>query len=184
MAELSKWDAVAVLTAMEKIVKERKGELRGECDREMAERYESDGITNRALRVAGQKVGDYTVVFSKPGFAVANRDEFTEFALAYGFASEVRRIRPEYMARAVEIVSEECPEAIETEVSVDSGWEKLMTRAGGGATYLDSGEPVPGVVYVPEAASGTRVTGCRPDVVAPLVRSLGGIDNLLLGGAR
>lgn len=182
--ELSKWDAMAVLAAMEKAVKGRMAELRAECDGDLIADYDERGVQKRALKVGGRKVGEIAVTYNRPGFAATDRAALGEFALEYGFAREQRSIRPEYMGRAIDLIEAESPEAVETEVVLDKDWTNYMTLTGSAVTYLDSGAVVPGVEFVPESVKGTRVTGCKPEDVVPLVREMGGIDQLLLGGAE
>lgn len=173
-------ERVAALTALQKAVRTALDAARAEADGQLLADYERDGVTRKALRVAGEKVGDYLVVMEKPGWEVVDRGALASFALDYGFARIARSIRPEWSARAAELVADELPEAVEEEVRLDAGWERYLTEAGEGATYLDSGMTVPGVRRRGPRVKGTQVRGCAPEAVAPLVARAGGVRSLLL----
>lgn len=176
-------ERVAALTALQKAVKAALDLARAEADERLLADYERDGVTRKALRVAGEKVGDYLVVMEKPGWEVVDRTALEAFALDYGFAAIARSIRPEWSARAAEVVADELPEAVAEEVRLEPRWERYLTEAGDGATYLDSGMPVPGVRRRVPRVKGTQVRGCAPEAVAPLVARAGGVRELLLGEA-
>lgn len=177
---------LGVLKSLETLVKERMKEKRAEVDEQAKAAYLSEGITKRAIKLDGEKIGDYIVVQNKPSFEIMNQSEFEDFALTYGFASEKHFINPEYIERIVELVQEhfdpeEAEKAIRTNVEIDSNWRDFMTKTGEAVTFLDSGEIVPGVAYIPESYKGTQLRGCDPKDVFPIVQRLGGIDQLLLG---
>lgn len=174
-------ERVAVLTALQKAVRSALDDARAEADDELLSAYEADGVTKRALRLAGAKVGDHMVVLEKGCWEVCDRAKFEEFALDYGFAHEVKAVRPEYLARAIELLEEEEPEGVETSVKVDDKWDGRVRNVGGIPMYLDSGMEVPGLRFSGGRVKCTQVRGCRPEDVLPLVRQLGGIDRLLLG---
>ena len=180
-------EQLAVLTAMEKAVKDRIREVRAECNDKMLGTYDSIGAEKIALKVCGTKVGDMTVTFHSEGFAVTDEEAFGEFAVDYGLATKRKRIRPEMMESAIKAIEsafepDVAAEAIEEYTALSPDWEKAMERGNGCVLYMDSGMPVPGVEYRPKRVKGTMVRGCKPDEVLPLLRSLpGGIDGLLLG---
>lgn len=180
MADASLNEQLAVLTALQKAVKERLTEVRAAADGKMLEAYREDGVTRKALLVGGTKVGDYIVLLTGEDWEIADSDAFIEFALSYGFATVERQIRPECMARAVSIIADEEPELLREVTRLDPEWRRCIKASAGHATFLDSGEPVPGLEPVCQEVKGTQVRGCRPDEVLPALRSLGGIDRLLL----
>lgn len=175
-------EALAVLTALQKMVKERLDEARAEADEAMLRAYDVDGVSKKALKMGGAKVGDYTVVLSADEWEVTDRDALEDFALCNGFASVERAVRPEWRSRALDIVEAECPEAVEATVKLDSRWQACVTNRAGLPTYLDSGEIIPGLRYTGRRPKGTQVRGCEPADVLPLLRAMpGGVDALLLG---
>ena len=180
-------EQLAVLTAMEKAVKDRIREVRAECNDKMLGAYDSIGAEKIALKVCGTKVGDMTVAFHSEGFAVTDEEAFGEFAADYGLAAKRKRIRPEMMESAIKAIEsafepDVAAETIEEYTVLSPDWEKAMERGNGRVLYMDSGMPVPGVEYRPKRVNGTMVRGCKPDEVLPLLQSLpGGIDGLLLG---
>ena len=178
------YEELAVLTALQKAVKERLDEVRAEADAGMG-----DGIEKRTLSVGGEKVGEITQTFSKDGWRVTDLEALQAFALDYGFAHVVKSIRPEWMETCVKALEAEFDEdvldsAIESRVVLDGDWERRITKTDGQPTYLDSGMVVPGVEHRPKAAKGTRVTGCNPSDVIPILRGLpGGMERALIGDA-
>ena len=178
------YEDLAVLTAMQKAVKERLDEVRAEADAGMG-----DGIEKRTLSVGGEKVGEITQTFSKDGWRVVDMEALQAFALDYGFAHVEKVIRPEWMETCVKALEAEfdadvTSSAIEERIVLNGDWESLITKVDGEPTYLDSGMVVPGIEYRPKAAKGTRVTGCKPSDVIPILRGLpGGMDRALIGDA-
>ena len=183
-------EKLAILTAMEKAVKERIKDARAECNALMEEAYGNIGAEKIAMKVNGAKVGDMTVTFNADGFAITDKEAFEEFAVDYGLAAKRKRIRPGMEASVIKAL-EGCfaedvlDETVEEYVALSGDWEKSMERVGDAVCYMDSGMVVPGVSYRPKTAKGTMVRGCRPDDVLPIVAGLpGGIDGLLLGEAQ
>lgn len=178
---LSTNEQLAALTALQKMVKARLDEVRAEADDAMHDAYVDDGVTKKALKIGGAKVGDYIVVLTKDGWEIEDTEAFNDFALTYGFASIRQEIAPGCMAQAVSLIAEAAPELLATTVAVDPHWQDYITNMGGRAAFMDSGETVPGLTYVQQHVKGTQVRGCKPEDVVPAIRSLGGIDQLLLG---
>ena len=174
-------EQLAVLTALQNIIKERLNEIRGEADAELLGSYADDGVVKKALKLGGVKVGDFMVVLTKDEWRIEDREAFEDFALTYGFAEIRKTIRPEYMARAISILEAEAPEALTETVELAKDWQKLITNRVGVAVYLDSGMPVPGLVYEGPHVKCTQVRGCKPETVVPIMQQLGGLDRLLLG---
>lgn len=180
---LSVNERLAILTALQKAVKEQLDETRAEADASMLESYEEDGVVKKALKVGGVKVGDYLVVLTADDWAVTDETALQEFAMDYGFGKPELSIKPECMAAAVKLIESTDPFMLQETVTLNKDWKKLLTNTGGTATYLDSGEIVPGVVPLPPRVKCTQVRGCKPEDVVPQMKQLGGIDQLLLGDA-
>lgn len=181
---------LAALTAMEKAVKEQIKQVRSDANAELMDAYDDLGVEKLALKLGGQKVGEFVVTFNAEGFEVTDQEAFGEFALDYGMAEVRRTIRPEMMEsaiRALEGVFEPdvLAEAVETTVVLHPDWEKGMTNVGGVVQYMDSGMNVPGVKVRPKTVKSTMVRGCKPAEVLPLVATElpSGANGLLLGGA-
>ena len=176
-------EQLAVLTAIQKAVKAKLDEVRAEADADMLVAFEDDGVTKKALKLGGVKVGDYIVVLASDDFIITDADAFNDFALTYGFANQKMSIKPECMEQAIKIIEEMDPFLLTEEVKPDSNWKKLLNNSAGTATYLDSGVPVSGVMVTGGGVKCTQVRGCKPEDVVPRIRELGGIDQLLLGEA-
>lgn len=181
-------EKLPMLVALEKLVKDELETVRRECNGILLEGYESMDVEKRALKVGGQKVGEFTVTFNKEGFEITDQKAFEEFALDYGMATTRRRIRPDMEQSIIRYLEnnldpEVFAEAVEEEVVLDPEWEKGMTRVGNLVTYLDSGMNVPGVEFRSRTVKGTRVTDCKPADVLPLMQQLeGGVTAFLTGG--
>lgn len=176
------YEELAVLTALQKAVKERLDEVRAEADEGMG-----DGIEKRTLSVGGEKVGEIAVTFAKEGWDVTDMEALSSFALDYGFAHVEKAIRPDWMETCVKALESSfepdvLESAIESKVVLDGDWERYVTSVDGEPTYLDSGMVIPGVSRRPKRPKGTRVTECKPADVIPALRNLpGGIERALLG---
>lgn len=177
-------EQVAVLTALQKMVKERLAEVRAAADEALINAYDEDGVVKKALRVNGVKVGDHIVVLTSGEWAITDTGAFNDFALAYGLARLKPVISSDCMARAISVLEEAEPDLVSYEVEVDPKWQNYITNSAGCATLMDSGEPVPGVAFVGQTVKGTQVRGCKPADVIPVIQRLGGVDQLLLGAAR
>lgn len=172
-------EKLAVLTALKKLVNSELAKVREECDENLLEAYDRDGVSKVALKVNGIKVGDFLITFNSNEWEVTDNAALGEFALEYGFATVERTIKPEYMSRAVELLAEEEPDGIAEMVKVDPKWPDYLSADG---TYLDSGLKVPGVTYTGRTVKNTQVLKCDPNTVAPILRQMGGIEMLLLDG--
>lgn len=177
-------EQVALLTALQKVVKERLNLARAEADEAMIEAYEEDGVVKKALKIGGVKVGDYSVVLTSDEWEITDAAAFEEFALSYGFGNYHKEIIPAYMAQAVAILEEEAPECLTEVIDIDPKWSNYVTNVAGVATLLDSGEPIPGLKYTGPRVKCTQVRGCKPEDVVPVLQRIGGIDQLLLGPAN
>lgn len=172
-------EKLAVLTALKKLINSELAKVREECDENLLEAYERDGVSKVALKVNGIKVGDFLITFNSNEWEVTDNESFSEFALDYGFATIEKSIKPEYMSRAIELLAEEEPDGIAETVKVDSKWADYVSPDG---TYLESGLKVPGISYTGKTVKNTQVLKCDPKTVAPILREIGGIQTLLLEG--
>lgn len=183
------YEKLAVLTAMKKAVAKELDAVRKECDELLLDAYEEDWVEKKALKVGGEKVGEFIVKFNPAGYDITDREAFEEFALDYGMATVKRTIRPEMtesVIRALEnhFEDEVIEQAVKTEVVISKDWEKGMENIGGVVQYMDSGMNVPGVSIRPRKVAGTMVTKCQPADVIPRLNQLeGGVPALLMGGA-
>lgn len=183
-------EKLAVLTALEKLVKDRKAEVRAECDAEFADLCSEFGTDKITLTVNGSKVGSYTMTFRPEGFTVTDREAFEDFCLTYGLATVKRSIRPTMMHAAIKVIEgsiepDHWRDFIEEEVVVVGDWEEKLVNVAGKVLYADSGLEVPGVVFRPRTMKNTQVKGCKPEDVEPLIKAMpGGINALLLGGGE
>lgn len=186
---MNEFEQLAVLTALESAVTEKKKELREVIDDEMRNAYETTGSDRVSLRVNGEKVGSVSVIESKPGFRVDSMAELEEFALDYDLAHIERRIAPDMVDSVIAAMrnmfgNKVINEAVEERVVMNDGWEKRLRNVGGEAVLEDSGLIVPGVSYVPAQYKSTRVTGCKPADVLPKALASGEVYALLEGGER
>lgn len=184
------YERLAVLTALEKAVKDAIRGTRAECNDMALESYEDDGVEKRALKVNGQKVGEFIVTFNAEGFEVTDREAFNDFALDYGFATVRRTIAPDMMESAIRALEgvfdpDVMEQAVVETVELHPDWEKALENVGGVVQYMDSGLNVPGVRVKPKSVKGTMVRGCKPADVLPMAAQIeGGMDALLLGDGK
>lgn len=174
-------EELAVLTALQKLVKKRLDEVRAEADADLRAAFDDDGVTKRALKLGGMRVGDHIVVLTGTKWTVEDKAAFEDFALTYGFATIEKSVRLERMAAAIGILETEMPEAIAETVKVDPKWEDYIENVAGTPMFMDSGIEVPGIRFTGQKYKNTQVRGCNPEMVAPILYQLGGVEALLLG---
>lgn len=174
-------EELAVLTALQKLVKKRLDEVRAEADADLRAAFDDDGVTKRALKLGGMRVGDHIVVLTSTKWTVEDKAAFEDFALTYGFATIEKSVRPERMAEAIGFLETEMPEAIAETVKVDPKWEDYVENVAGTPMFMDSGMTVPGIRFTGQKYKNTQVRGCNPEMVAPILHQLGGVEALLLG---
>ena len=71
---LSPIEKLPMLVALEKVVKDEIKSVRRECDDALLDGYESMDVVKRALKVGGQKVGEFTVSVTP----IASHSAFTK----------------------------------------------------------------------------------------------------------
>lgn len=181
--KLTSAQRVAVLTALSKAVRASLEEARIEADQEAYALYEGFGSDRIKIEMGGVEVGTLSLTFSKDAYEVVDREAFEDFCLANGLGRLEKSIRPEYMPAVLASLSHSIPEALTESFVLDKGADKLMRRVGEAFVIEGTDEVVPGISPKPITVTGTRVTGCKPDVVLPTLSALpGGVESLLLGG--
>lgn len=187
---MNPYEKLAVLTALEKALKDVKAEIRAEADDGLLDTYDAMGVERLALKLNGAKVGEFAVTYASEGYDITDPEEFWDFALTYGFASIRRGIRPEMVDSVINALRDHFDddlvrECVYEDVAIDPDWEKFIVNVAGVPTFMDSGMPVPGIKHRPKRVKGTRVTGCKPAEVIPIVNQLeGGVNALLLGEGK
>lgn len=175
-------EKVAILTAIQKRAKEMLDELRPEMDREAMELYEGFGVTKHEVKVGGRKVADMIIPMSKEDYEIDDPESFFRFCQDYGIGHYVLKIEPERMAEAVSLLNVEHPELVMREWKIGD-WKPGMTPDGEGATWLDSGMPVPGVRRIPPQPKKPTLRGIKWREVAQAAGAIpGGLSGLLEGG--
>lgn len=175
-------EQLAILKALKKAVDDRIKEVREISDAELLEYYNDYGAEKIALKLNGQKVGDFLITFSKEGYEITDRAALNEFLADYGLADILITPRQEYLEEVNEYLRDKYgEEALEQSIWPLKDWDKAVYFVDGECVYEDSGMVIPGLEYKPRSIKNTTVRGCDPEVVLPIVRSLGGVDQLLLG---
>lgn len=174
-------EQLAILTAIKKAVDQRIKDIRAVADEELLDAYYDDGVEKLALKIDNQKVGDFTVTFTKEGYTIEDQDALNDFALDYGMAYFYSYIDPDKMEDAISYLNEFEPSFIKSGIKLYDDWDKAINYIDGECTYMDSGVIIPGLKYKPREVKTTMVRGCKPEDVLPITRRLGGVDNLLLG---
>lgn len=178
MTKLDNFQRVAALTAMEKAIKSELKASRELVDDIMLKQYEEQGITKRQLTL-GRKVGDISIIQPKDEYLITDHSEFDEFALLNGIAEEKITVKPEYKLQIQKILEEHLPEALQVEVEPVKDWQQFITWDGEKSYIAGTDCEVPGITHI-EKRPQVRITGCKPEDVAPMLRGVT-INQLLLG---
>lgn len=174
-------EQLAILTALKKAVEDRLKEVRQVAKEELEDAYYDMGVEKIALKIDGQKVGDFTITYNSEGYEITDKEALNEFALDYGLGYFVSEIKPECMDQAIKVLNEYDPFLVRTEIKLYDGWDKSVYFVDGECVFQDSGMVIPGLKYKPKEVKTAMVRGCKPEDVLPITRRLGGVDNLLLG---
>ena len=177
-------EQVAVLTAIQKFVKERLDDLREEADEEIFDLYEKEGSEKVALILDGHKVGEYGINFTKEGYQVTDSASLLSFLEDYGLTFTRKKINENKLDELVLFLEDEAPEYLVEMTEPTPNWDKCIEYVGKKCMYLDSGIEIPGISYVDRKIKNTVVRGCKPEEVLPIARQLGGVDQLLLGSGE
>lgn len=183
-------EKLPILYALDKAVEAEMKAVRKECDAALLHAYEFDHTPTKELRVGNVAVGSLSVTHNRADFDIVDRAAFEDFALAYGMATERKRIRPDMEQSIIRYLENNLDpdvyaEALETEVVLDPDWKKGLYNVGDIVTYMDAqGPTVPGVEFRHKTVSGTRIKDCKPADVLPLMQQLNvGVTAYLTGGA-
>lgn len=174
-------ERVAVLTAMQKAVKAELDRARAEADGEMRRRFAEDGTDRMRLIIDGEEVGTLSLRCDGSGYEVTDEEAFHDYLWENGGLSVSHRLKPEYAEEAYGLWGADRPWMFESEEKPDEGFCKLMERVGDMMVVSGLGDPVPGVRPCGKRPKGVTVRGCDPRKVVPLLRSVGGVEALLLG---
>ena len=172
-------EALAVLTAMEKAVKERKQQARESVQEDLERNYDATGADRIALKINGEKVGSASLKVTETlEPRVDDAKAFEDFALANGLARIEKRIAPDMMGSAIQALGcvfskEVMDEVVEIRVVPDEGWRDKVRK------MRDEGIEVPGIAFEPVKAARLTVTGCKPEQVVPLALASGNVSALL-----
>lgn len=177
-------EKLAILTAIKKAVDDQLKAVRSEADDELLEAYKENGVEKLALKVGGEKVGNFIIAFNKESYEIDNPEAFNEFALLNGFAKLTHAIKPEFMQQAVAMVEEQYPEAIEEKFELNKDWDAYFEKLGDDVIISGKDTIVPGVVWKAPTVKSTQVRDCKPQVVLPIVQRLGGVDQFMLEAAN
>lgn len=152
---------LAVLSGVEKAVRDMARRARAEADAVLMEAHGALGSKSAELRLFGEKVGSLSVAVSNPQVYVADEEAYQDW-LRERYVLGDERVRPFY----------EAPLVVKGAVPRADG-------EGGYAVYdAQTGEPVDGLSYHPGGeVRGTRLSGCRPEDVARVLRR----ENMGLG---
>ena len=168
---MSDYEKLAVAHALAGAVKDVETEAREACNKSFLEDYDDSGVEKRALKVGGEKVGEFAVVYAKESFEVTD-GSFMEFALANGLAHVKASLKPDAIPAVMAMIEEHVdPDAlgdfIEESTVLNDDWDKFFEVRAGEVVMAGTNEVVPGITYRPKHVKGTRITGCRFEDVAP-----------------
>ena len=163
---LSSTERVAILTAMQKAVKEALNDARDE----LGDSMRTSDVERLALKVGGEKVGTAIIAGRKTVPMIDNQDEFMEFALDYGFATSHKEINPALVPSLIRYLEINPPEDMQDVIieryELDNKWEEHIECRGEKCYLAGTDLEAPGVV--PCTTLGTlQVRDCKPVDVIP-----------------
>lgn len=175
----------AILTAVKKSLESELKQYRAEADEEILELYEGFGSDRVKIKLGDVEIGSMTLCFATDEYIVTDEAALNEFLLLNGLATEKTSIDPTYMVEVIARIKDDMPQAIVTEVVPTKDFSKLIKRVDDSFVIEGTNEVVPGISPAPQKIKGTRITGCKPEDVLPVINSLPGtLDTLLLGGGQ
>lgn len=174
---------LAVATALDKALRERKAEIRGEADALLRDLSEEAGVSALDLFVGRERVGRLTV--GKPSVAIGDPEAYGRWAFDSGMGTA--RVTVETTdPRAISLaMAAEGPNATATlEYVPDPRLREQLAITGDGQVMcrLTGEVGVPGT-YAKEP--GTRISGCKPAEVGEAMQLSGqqwSVAGLLEGG--
>lgn len=158
---------VAVLTAMQKVIKEALDEKRPRLDAEMRQALEEDGVEKKAIMIEGNKVGEIGWSFSKPTLAYTDFDAFKSYLLDAGLLRQKVSIAGSPTAEEVAVLCEDYPHLFTPDYEFDIALE-LFTERNGEVVCTATGEVVDFVSVVGRLPKSTAVR--IPDAAEVLKR--------------
>lgn len=137
--QLTNDEQLALLSAMDKRIKPALDDAKSAARNALLEDFQQTGNDRHAILVAGQKVGDVGISYSKAQ-PVIKSDQMAE-ALAFLGSLGL------------------------TETSPAKGWENHFAKAGDDIICTDTGEVVGFLLWQPSMAKTAAVRGCKPEDV-------------------
>lgn len=168
---------LAFFTALEKVVKERKGDVRFESERQLRNLNEATGADSIAIKIGDEKVGKLSL--TSPGVGISNPDAFAKWAFETGMGHRRLVIDFDDSAFSDESILSELADFIHDkfggnfarfEYEADDIAKKDLKATMGSVLSKTTGEIVPGA-YV--KAGYIRCTGCKPEDVGRAMSALG-----------
>lgn len=173
---------LAFLTALEKVVKERKGDVRFETDRQLRNLSETTGVESLALKIGDYKVGKLTMTQPKP--AVADQEQYAKWAFSTGAGhrrlvidfDDSDRTDEEVLTGLAELVHHQFGgNYARFEYEADDIAKKDLQIVAGRVVSKTTGETVPGT-YV--KGGYTICTGIKPEEVGHAMSMTGYIETV------
>lgn len=176
---------LAVVTALDKALYQRKREIRADMDSRLMELRHEAGVGSIDLTIGAEKVGKVTV--RKPSVAIVDPIAFEDWArqksryqnllgetqilvtVSHG-ETDGEFERAESMIEGLEELAREYGAELDWVSEPDPRIRQSLEVHGDCVIYPKTGEVVPGCAPKPES---TVVTGCKPAEVARAMRVLG-----------
>ena len=159
--------SVAVITALEKYVKQEKASARLKADALIYDAYEAIGADRIPIEMDGEKVGEITITFTTPSPVITDMEAYEAWATENDLTQEHVEVIADRLD--IEKVRAMWPDAVRTSraAAQPSAIEEQLTRAGEKVIYTPTGEIIPGVAYTERRPKHTVVRGCKPEDVLP-----------------
>lgn len=157
---LTEDERLAVLVAMEKVIKPLVADAKGDARIRMMAAYDQCGADGIAIEVGGRKVGKVGITYTTERATITPGREAD--ALSYLESIGLAEMTPR------------------------KDWERRFMGTDGGVIDRETGEVMDWASMSKKVPRGAAVYGCKPDDVIPAVRGLRGdahILSLLEGGA-
>lgn len=171
---------LAVLTAVQKMVKAKLDELREQVDEQMRDRFEEDGIDRQRLVLDGEEVGKVSLKVADEGWEVTDRDEFFNWLFDNGQLDETHTVKKGCEEEVFQRLSS-YPWLFDLHEEPKKDFTRTFEKLGDSVIVSGTDVIVPGVAPCKAKPKGIMVTGCKPQQVAPIVARIGGLDAMLLG---
>ena len=175
-------DRLAVLTAIQKRLKESIDILRGDVEREMRALNESMGVKQLSAKIGDKPIATVSIKQSKRIARVTNKEAFEKWCIERGYAQSGLVIDYEALGRAVEAFDPNLIlkfPSVQHEV-IDCAQALNQLQDGGDVVVID-GELVDGVEFVGGDFAGIIVGQVKTDdVIAELMRGTLGNDLFML----